>query len=361
MEAVYRNLLTRLVGLGLLDEAALVDGSVTLGSGRQRNRFYYLRRLEGPSYFMKEACGEGGADASLQLEAKIYQRADRHPDCASLRAVMPSLIRYDPDASMLITELLVDSENLSTVMRRSGRFDHSLLRELGRAAAGIHGSAPTPFVIDQSLLDGKPHWILRLDDEPSPLPSLRGRSEGSRALIDLLVDDPVVSQVLQRQRAAWRQTHLIHGDFKWENALRVKEPESAVRVIDWEQANLGDPAWDLGYGFAAIHLHAAITASEGLAEFASGQVTAAMQQFWLGYLQQRSREDEAAATLLRRAVDLMPTRFLIAAFELCYGDHRIPPISHQLIQQARHLWATGSEALVSAINTDSTGEPGWMH
>lgn len=45
---------------------------------------------------------------------------------------------------------------------------------------------------------------------------------------------------------------LVHGDVRWENCLVQADPGS-VRLIDWETAGMGDPAWDVA-GVIQEHL-----------------------------------------------------------------------------------------------------------
>jgi len=365
MEAVHRNILTRLVDLGLIRERELIDGSVILGNGRQRNRFFYCKRRQAPSLFMKQACGEGGAEKSLMLEANVYRCAASDPDCVDLREVMPHLLHFDETSSMLITEMFVDTVDLGTAMRRDGAFDLAGIRQFGAAAARIHSASLAPFQHEATHFDGKPHWIYRLLDTPSPLPSLRGRSPASARLIDTLLADPAVVRTLSRLAQGWRRTHLIHGDYKWENAIRLDDADRSIRIIDWEQANLGDPAWDLGYGLAAIVVHAVVHAAIVGDDSSLGSRPLAliepMRCFWGGYLDRRASEGEEASTLLRRAVEMMGARLLVAAFELCYAQDEIPANSASLLRDARYVLDQGASEIAQAIEGANHGEPPCMH
>jgi aminoglycoside phosphotransferase (APT) family kinase protein len=58
--------------------------------------------------------------------------------------------------------------------------------------------------------------------------------------------DPVLVAGLRTARALWRSLALVHGDLKHDNVLVEPTPDGLrVRVLDWEMARIGDPAWDL--------------------------------------------------------------------------------------------------------------------
>ena len=47
----------------------------------------------------------------------------------------------------------------------------------------------------------------------------------------------------------WRAETFIHNDVKWDNFLVYARAGSRrltqMKIIDWELANFGDPAWDV--------------------------------------------------------------------------------------------------------------------
>lgn len=100
-------------------------------------------------------------------------------------------------------------------------------------------------------------WILRLPDGDSPA------DLWSNPLIaDVLaqiVARPELIAGLRRARAAWRPVGLIHGDCKLDNV--IIGDDGSIRLIDWEMARLGDPAWDL----AALSHRLLIDQGEGAA------------------------------------------------------------------------------------------------
>jgi aminoglycoside phosphotransferase (APT) family kinase protein len=90
--------------------------------------------------------------------------------------------------------------------------------------------------IDRSL-----PWILRLVDGDGPA-DLWTNPLVADLLAQILGRAELIAG-LRRARAAWRSPALIHGDCKLDNVILADD--GTIRLIDWEMARLGDPAWDL--------------------------------------------------------------------------------------------------------------------
>jgi len=133
-----------------------------------------------------------------------------------------------------------------------------LLAQMHRATARHLRQSPSPEGTAQaSVLDRPVPWILRLVDGDSPA-ELWGNPLITDVLAQILSKPDLVAG-LRRARAAWRPVSLIHGDCKLDNVI-IGEG-GAIRLIDWEMARLGDPAWDL----AALSHRLLIDQGEGAA------------------------------------------------------------------------------------------------
>lgn len=87
-------------------------------------------------------------------------------------------------------------------------------------------------------------WGLRLMDGDAPpelwaVPALA-------ALLRAAAADPCLVTQLRAARALWRPMAIVHCDLKHDNVIVEDDGGGLrVRVLDWEMARLGDPAWDL--------------------------------------------------------------------------------------------------------------------
>jgi aminoglycoside phosphotransferase (APT) family kinase protein len=118
--------------------------------------------------------------------------------------------------------------------------------------------ATARYLRDQAnAIDRRVPWILRLVDGDSPT-ELWSNPVIADVMAQILARPELVAG-LRRARAAWRPVGLIHGDCKLDNV--IIGDDDAIRLIDWEMARLGDPAWDL----AALSHRLLIDQGEGAA------------------------------------------------------------------------------------------------
>ena len=115
-----------------------------------------------------------------------------------------------------------------------------------RDTAGLAVPAPSP------------PFALELERRSEAALSVLG--ERARGLARRLLADPGASGALRATIAAWAPGCLVHGDLKWDNCL-VDDAAPAtrrLRVIDWELAGFGDPAWDVGCAIAEHYVVGAL-------------------------------------------------------------------------------------------------------
>ncbi|WP_106743418.1 phosphotransferase [Yoonia maritima] len=348
MEPIARNIIQTLESQNLISRTDIVNGSTVFLMGRQRNRFFVFKQLHGPSFFIKQAHeGEAGTFESVTTEAKIYQAVATKPAFAHLCAAMPRLLHFDPTTASMTLELITDAEDLGTKSRRVGQITPVQAAQMGVIAAGYH-DIPHPEIADLGIaFEENPHWIFRLNEEPSPLPSLKGRSKASAEIIDMIMGQPDLGKCLERSKKDWNPRCLIHADFKWENFLCVSpakdSKDETLKILDWERADIGDPAWDVGCGLAAFVIHRAMKAPIVDAEtFDMHQSFTEMRAFWAGYINARNMTGQDLETFCVKSIDMMAARLLVAAYEHCYGVDHAPPLAITLVQLAKLL--SGAQA-----------------
>ena len=334
MEPIARNFIRVLQDQGFVSNADLVDGSSVFLMGRQRNRFFVFKQLNKRSFFIKQAHeGEAGTQQSVTQEAAIYNAVQTHPDFAHLRAWMPEMLHFDPQTTSITFELLQDAEDVGTRARKSGSIDKTHAAMMGQIAADFHHVSLSSVEGLGIAFEANPHWILRLEDDPSPLASLRGRSPASAHFIDQIRADDQIKTTLATCRASYSCSALIHGDLKCENFLITpKEPVPSLRLIDWERADIGDPCWDVGWGIAAFILHQAMQAPTPAPQFDWNTAGAAIAPFWLAYSAAAHQQTD-----MSKSIDMIAARLLVAGYEYCFAQDTLPELSETLIGLARAL------------------------
>lgn len=222
---------------GLLTPQTLLDDGLVVRDASSRNRNYRVETENGPSYLLKQAVGHDSF-MTIANEAAAYERlGGAHAE--NLGDYLPRYYGYDAERSLLVLELVADAADLRMHHTTNGQFSAAPAAAIGRALGLLHRAtrvaakaAPNEAT---SIL-----WVHRPDSS-----IFRDTSAASLALIRIVQHATGLPEALDRVRSGWLRGALIHGDVKWDNCL-VSANEDSVKLIDWESAMVGDPAWDIG-------------------------------------------------------------------------------------------------------------------
>jgi aminoglycoside phosphotransferase (APT) family kinase protein len=186
----------------------------------------YGCRPDRPAVFAKQ-----GRPDAIEREARVL--AHLHRRGARGAPLAPAPLAWHRAEGVLLVEELAGS-SLHDLLGSSEPRDAVLARRLGACLARLHAVAPGRL---PQAVDHVPN--LELD--------ARQAAELPGALLDLI-------GMLQRARGLGRafaelreespRDVLVHGDAKLDNV--VAGPDDRVRLVDFEHAGAGDPAWDLG-------------------------------------------------------------------------------------------------------------------
>jgi hypothetical protein len=216
-------------------------------------------------------------------------------------------------------------------------------RLVATALAQCHGlPVPRDIGIGVELPDAAP-WVFDLA-RPAPA-SLRELAPAQLSVIQAIQSQPAAVAALDRLRDEWRPTRLVHGDFKWSNVL-VHQDGAGIPVglllLDWEMAQLGDPAWDVGAVFHAFIAEAVLgleltdgtspEAAAGLLGTLLPRLLPAHRDFWSGYLAATRLTDVEAEAFLHRLTPHVAARLLKSAYEWSQAEVRIPRSAAAILQ-----------------------------
>jgi thiamine kinase-like enzyme len=319
------DLVHYLLERGLLDHRAVVDGDVMVVEGTRRHHNYSVIRRQGPGLFIKRMLPDQAFSAqTLQKEAACYVMMESDPALAEIHALMPRFRAYDPDRHLLIVELIADGENLSELHRRVNGFPQDIARRIGELLARYHESSMRDLLprANSAIFQGQPPWILSFHIMPRG--SMQNLSAANGQFMTILQGYPDFGQALDRLRAGWRRDVLIHGDMKFDNVVArgAQSHEPTMHVVDWELADIGDPAWDV-----ASILQAYLTwwigslprvptdQPDGAAQYPLETIQPAIRAFWDSYVSSRRLGARDAGAELERAVSYAGARMLQTVYE----------------------------------------------
>jgi Phosphotransferase enzyme family len=332
-------------------------GVAGIVAGR-RNRNFKILRDHGDSLFVKQVpLVHPETVSSFLKEAACAQLAADAAERSALRAVMPQLKRYDPDAHVLAYGLLDSAETLSEVAARGGAIPLPLIGQLARTLASCHletaGSAALSRVA--SVLSGQPPWVLIIGQNAEMV--MPNMNQGRRQVVDTIRATPELYNGLLDLRTRWRRLCLMHGDMKWDNVLLVTLPDGKqeLRLIDWELADLGDPLWDVASLLGSFlqhwllnlplqHMHGDLQQAVARAPLQIAAVHGPARELWASYLMATRGELAVGTEFFADTVRLVGARLVLLAFELLPNEAAITPHAVFALHIARYLLAQPVQA-----------------
>jgi 5-methylthioribose kinase len=356
----------RLVRRKLLRSSEIVSNSLSIANVSRRNHVLTVTRKRGISYLIKQGVGPDRV-RTLRRESHIYRALGTRRD---LRLYLPRHYGYDRDHQLLILELLSGAQDLRRYHESRKRTPALIGRMLGDALATIHflpsedGQGKKDF---QHLRNPVP-GILRL--HTPRVQDLRTLSTGSIELIKI-VQRFGFRDHLERLRSSWRPISFIHGDLRWDNCLVPEHSpfpsRTPLRIVDWEFAGFGDPAWDIGFVFGEYLRfwvsNIPVTGEShpdrylNLVDFPLERMQPALRSFWSSYRRRMSKkmrlEGVEAQKLLLRAVDYAAARLLHAAYEEMQGSAQLTGNAICLAQLSLNIFERPKEACVMLLGISS--------
>lgn len=342
---------------GLLSARAVVDGELEIADASQRNANFKVIVPGGPNYLVKQGV-DPERRATLLREAEFYRAFSARRAARGLRRFTVRSFGYDRVEHVLVLELHVDALDFREAADPGGALSRTLAASLGTALATLHSEADTAYSDGLNARDSS--WALEMH---RPDLGLLGRiSAGNLRVVSIVQEVSDIGRHLDELRAQWRADCWIHGDVRWANCLSVP-PRSGFKLVDWELAGRGDPAWDIG-AVMSEHLHAwlhsiPITSRATLSRLAPSvqrrllRSRTSLHRFWNSYVRRARIDRRSAGDRLRRAAGYAGARLLQAAYEQMQGATELTPTVVGLLQLASNVLRRQEASLAELFGFDS--------
>jgi hypothetical protein len=344
------NILHHLLRLQMTTLQRVVDGELRVTEASRRNRAMMIHDADGPGWFVKQG-GERERGRRLDTEAACYKLAAAQP---ALRELMPEWLAYDEGNQILVVRLIDAAEPLNLFHLRTRTFPTSLGRTLGHGLATCHvemgkglrfGSSPLP-------LQRQLPWILR----PGQLDRYGSvdQSPAQAKVVDLAQRLPELAAHLERLANGWQPNGVIHGDIKCDNCLVVGAAQR-IALVDWEMADGGHLAWDVG-GMIQSYLWHWISSMQVLPGMAMDEAvsTAALSideiccflaAFWHAYQETLDLPPPSRRRFVELSMQYAGARMIQTAFEALDENAMLEARSVLLLQSAANLMASPAQAV----------------
>ena len=339
------NIFHYLRDVGLASAQDIVDDSFCIREIGRRNRNFHIIRSPGRSLFVKQVPAViAETTLSFAREAACAQLGVQDAACASLRAVMPALLRYDAQRHILVYAAIDNGSSLNEWIARQGEVGEAVTDALAATLAAVHGETAASAGVKalSGVLTGEPPWICIIGEQAETvMPNMSG---GVREVVAQLRAMPELLHGLAQLGRQWPQRCLTHGDMKWDNVMVEEQGdgERVLRLIDWELGNLGDPLWDVAGALCAYFqlwlLRQPVHALQGAVELgARNEVQRDAQRFWSIYRGAAGSVRDEAESL--RLGYLCGARLALLAFELLANAPAMSPHAQSALHCARYCFA----------------------
>lgn len=354
------NAVDYLLARGLVGVQSIIDGDLRVIAAARRNRNLRVVVEGGTGYLLKQPLDPAhGGHYTLANEARFYSFCQEEEIAAPVRRILPRLLHFDPEQTLLAIELLRDPQPLWTAFAPNAEARPAMARAVGTAIGLVHRTFRSAEALGhprlQSLSRRIP-WALRVH-KPSP-EMLAELTPANLETLKIIQKEEDLSRKLDRLAKLWREETLIHNDVKSDNIL-FPQPAGAwenVVLVDWELVQFGDPAWDVAgvlqdfivFWSSSMALQDGLTpdAMVATARWPLPQLQSSLRAMWRGYRTAAGLDGDAANELLMRAVRFSAGRMIQTAYELGAAAPRLPPLSVILLQISSNLLADPEEGQV---------------
>ena len=331
----FREVVTVLLEGRLVTPATIVASDLALVEESRRNLNLHVVSEQSPSYFVKQSYASksnsvGVKYATVEYEAQVYDFLTTAQQYAAFRSHLPRPHYYDQARGILVLER-IPGTSIGASNRGSGQIPAAVASELGRAIATLHVPDHHGLSGDSAIrYANTPPWS-SVFPEPTEY-AFRNMSAAALAFLGILSESTdLVAQLLELGTHWSGGEAVIHGDLRWENLISFSDgaPDGpvtpVVKVVDWELALLGDPAWDIAAflsDFVTVWISSVpISGVDNPGEFLSlagapiDQMHLSVRSFWQSYADTIKLSPDDRATLLLRAVRNIGPRLIQLACE----------------------------------------------
>jgi thiamine kinase-like enzyme len=339
------NLCYYLLGRNLLSRDTVIRGDYSTVSEPTRNNIFKVFSRTGRNLFIKQVSTfDAHAVSILKREAMAYRFISSNPEYAALVRMIPSLIDYDKDRHVLVIGYMTDHTSVHEYYFQQQNVLFPYSEKQAEILASFH--FPVPETADISAFPQMLPWILQLNQHDSAYFS---QPNANNDLMGMIRSNTELMSMLDSTKEEWERTSLIHGDIKWTNFITPKyaTDASAVRLVDWEIADIGDPLWDIagllqsflstwlfGFDNSDMNRH---RLQQNMEAFDISQVGPAAAHFWNTYSRLMRMSPEREYASLTRTMRYTAARMLQTSIEGIIQTPRVFPNNVRIVQVAFNI------------------------
>ena len=250
------NVANYLKGLALCTDAD--KDLVQIDSIPAKNFNLLVTLSNGHKYLVKQEryASDGKTAGEFLNEWRIQEFLQQFPELENFRAFLPVVLHFDSENSIMVSQYLDDYRDLADFYAKENVFPSAIASSIGTLIATIHRSTYNRPEYREFFYKNNTLPINRVKYLTNKLERVEPEIFGIvppdvLKFISLYQRYDSLGQAMAELSTAFKPCCLTHNDLKVNNILlhvvdSHKSSENIVRLIDWERANWGDPAFDLG-------------------------------------------------------------------------------------------------------------------
>ena len=249
------NVANYLKGLALCTDAD--QDKVQIDSIPAKNSNLLVTLPNGHKYLVKQEryASDGKTAGEFLNEWRIQEFLQQFPELENFRALLPVVLHFDSENSIMVSQYLDDYRDLAAFYAKENVFPSAIASSIGTIIATIHRSTYNRqeyrefFYNTNTLPINLVKYLISKMERVEP--EIFGMVPPDvLKFISLYQRYDSLGQAMAELSTAFKPCCLTHNDLKVNNIIlhvdSHKSSEKIVRLIDWERANWGDPAFDLG-------------------------------------------------------------------------------------------------------------------
>lgn len=339
----FNNLFHYLIEKKLLSLEEVSQKNIQAFIIQSRNINHVVLKPDHNDVFLKQLRNNDSSSIStIQQEALLLQETKKGKAFSFLSKVIPGFFLYDEINHTVISQYYRNSQDLFVAhskqrdfVPRWGKMQAEILAEVHKKSFSIIQDKKCPEIFKKII-----PWAFKFHYGPKEWFNLR--SGADNYLFETVQNDEVFKKVIQELHDTWQHKTLIHGDVKMNNFLLVLENnKEKIKLIDWEIADVGDPAWDVAgvfQGYLARWGHNCKTSTtNGVKEFSAEMMELSLNEFWDEYSLQTNLFEENKIEFLSRTMKFAAVRLIQTCLEASHNDKNLAEVNARILQMSQNI------------------------
>ncbi|MEH2378644.1 MAG: aminoglycoside phosphotransferase family protein [Nostoc sp.] len=267
----YQNFFNYLIEADICQQSDLEV--ITIDDKHSKNLHWTVNVADDSKLVVKQECYHQIHNFSNDIcnEHDIYSFMHLCPDLVYASSLLPKMVHFDENNSILIYKHSADYINLDTYYDNARTFPTSIAEAIGTTLAILHletMNSQDCYHFMTKIKEGQfcyqPPYSNYLLDQIDPESLVKFPAEGLKFIAFYQrfenLKKAVTDLVVHHRHCCLTHNNLLLNKIlisrQWEKLLLATEysDESLIKLIDWERCSWGDPACDLGTAIAGYLL-----------------------------------------------------------------------------------------------------------